>query len=64
MKRSRVEAFVVTILLALPVVLVVEALFFPGVLGASLVPIGTFCIALWLNTYRTSKKPDTQAIRG
>jgi hypothetical protein len=64
MKRSGVEAFVIAALLALAGVLVIEGLFFPGILGESLVPIGVLGIVLWLNSYWTSRKKHTGAING
>jgi hypothetical protein len=62
MKKIRVEAFMIAILFALPGVLVIEGLFFPDLLGVTLVPMGVFGIALWLNTYWTSKKKHTLAV--
>jgi hypothetical protein len=64
MKRSGVEAFLVAILLAVPAVLVIEGLFYPDFLGVTLVPLGVFGIALWFDTYRTSKKRPAQAVDG
>ena len=61
MKRSRIEAFAVSILLALFGVLVIEELFFPGILGASMIPVGLFGVALWL---QTSRKKDVPVIQG
>jgi hypothetical protein len=61
MKRGVSEAFVVAILLALPGVLVIEGLFFPDILGVSLVPMGVFGVALWQST---SRKKHARAVSG
>ena len=63
MKRNSVVALLVAILLVVPGALVIEGLFFPHFLGVTLVPLGVFGIALWFNTYRTSKK-NAQAVDG
>jgi hypothetical protein len=64
MKRSSIEAFAVSMLLVLFCVLVIEELFFPDILGVSMIPMGVFVVALWLDTYRTSRKKDTPVFRG
>jgi hypothetical protein len=62
MRESSLLVSVVGVLLAFLGVLVIEGLFFSGVLGVSLVPMGVFAVALWLGTYRASRKKHTQAI--
>jgi positive regulator of sigma E activity len=62
MKESSLLTYIVGILLAFLAVLVVEALVFPDFLGISLVPVGLFAVAVWLNTYRASRKKHTQAM--
>lgn len=51
-------------LCALPVVLLIEGMLLPDILGVSMVPIGVLGISLWLNTYRTERRKHTLAVHG
>jgi hypothetical protein len=62
MKESSFLAYVVGILLAFLGALAVEALFIPSALGVSMVPMGVFAVAVWLNAYRTSRKKHSRII--
>ena len=64
MKSRNIETLVVAMLCALPVVLLIEGLLLPEILGVSMVPIGVFGISLWLNTYRTERRKHTLAVHG